>query len=466
MYNNDRQDDEVVSIDAARPLSVDAAGPSSIDAARPQVLPAQKVRIGGIDYKLDTDHSTESKKSEEKMAVADSMRPTPDQDAPNHILNMLCDDVLRMIFEDPRHGMDQLIVIANVCTTFHRIAGDIFKARHKGQMYIYQDRDTSIWAVNELLRTFGSLISTISLNFCVPLTMVLATKYCNNIETMKCSSNSRSKLILSQCNFPKLVNLHLSNMDFDDLPSAEAFFKLNPQLEELALQNISMTFNIKYILRHLPNLIILSLELQEYDCNDVEYFKKLKHLKSLRFKSIRIEQLQRILNKLVAGRVQLERLELNGCTGNNNEMLNTLCRIKSINWLQIHSINDSSLIPIIRNLENLAEIHIKQAAVTIRGVRHALENANQLTKATFQTAPPDRIIDISDIDAIAEVRKNRSMDVKLQIRIYEHLTQVSIMNRVFILYLNFALNCQLNEIYEISNLHRTMLISHSNTAHG
>lgn len=383
--------------------------------------------IESIDHEYRSVHITKYKVWKEIIPVADSLLPSPDQQSRQHLLNILCDDVLRMIFEssinDHRFDLKQLVAIANVCTRFRRIAADIFTAKYKGNINFDHLSVNPAWVEFELLRAFGRLISEISFSGICTSTLDMVSKYCQNIKGIKCLIKDQGlfyrECILPQRLCPKLVNLHLSTMHFYDLRATETFFILNPQLEQLTLDNIGMPFDLDF-LRHLPNLKVLVLHSQ---CVRYQSFGQLRYLKSLHLRS---EDIQRILNELIAGNVQLERLDLSGEHDNSIEIVNLICQMKSINWLQVNSIDDRSLTRIIESLEHLSEIAIDLSTVTIKGIRHALEHSTHLTKARIHSIPIDDTIDGGDINAIDEMRRNRPIDLSINIEIYEHLIEVSI----------------------------------------
>lgn len=165
-----------------------------------------------------------------------------------------------------------------------------------------------------------------------------------------------------------------------------------------------------------------------YQVNGVFNFGQLKYLKSLRLEGYTFEDMQRILNELIAGNVQLERLELDYAHNNNAELLNTICQMKSIKSLAMKSINDSSLMLLTQNLVHLTEIYIS-GGVTFRGIRHALEQSTQLTIASITSISFDDTVNRNNLNAIDELRKNRSIYLRVRMMYEDDLSEVSMMNR-------------------------------------
>lgn len=130
-----------------------------------------------------------------------------------------------------------------------------------------------------------------------------------------------------------------------------------------------------------------------------------------------------ILKALIAGNVQLEQLVVNH---SNIDLVDSICQIKSLTFLKIHSIDDDSLSCLTENLENLTEIRTRWSNVTTKGIRLALQRSATLTNALFCFNSADKTISYSDINAIDEARTSRSIHLKIIILDDGHIRKVSI----------------------------------------
>lgn len=400
------------------------------DAPIKQAIPASTICIEGIDYEFNLLNSSHRHRHMGKnIPVPLSLLPAANQQSSHHILNILYDDVLRMIFEDPRYDLRQLVAIANVCTQFQRIAGDIFTARYKG---ITVHREMNCPPIADFLHAFGTLVSTIDLTAtCAPITLRLVLNHCEDVEEIACTFNN-GNCNLPQLRCPRLTRLSLS--DTYDMQTTVPFFALNPQLEQFTLDQVNISFGFEEIFRHLPNLTAVCLTSVDATWNDVKSFGQLKYLKSLRLENVPVEAIQRILNVLLAGEVHLERLDLDVESNNNIDLVRSICQLKSIKQLRINLIDDSSLMYLCRNLKHLCEITVMWGDVTIQGLRNALNQSKQLKKAWFHTMPSDDTINADDIDAIEMMRAKRTIDLAVCMLGDRYIRQVSIVclvNKIF-----------------------------------
>lgn len=180
--------------------------------------------------------------------------------------------------------------------------------------------------------------------------------------------------------------------------------------------------------QHILNVLVtgdVQLEKLVLDTNPlwsakIQGFGRLKSLKSLLL-NVGIEDAQHILHELVAGQVQLECLEF-GSPRCSDNMIEFICKIKTLNCLQISSINDCRSARLIQHLDNLTKITLCWGRVSTNGIRHALEQWKQLTKVTIRTHPSDNTIQRNDLEAIDELRNNRAIDVKIGIVILAQLS--------------------------------------------
>lgn len=228
------------------------------------VLPEEKVSIECIDYEFYIMY-LEREETNEITAVADSLLPAPKPQSPDNILNILCDDVLRLIFVDPRFDVMQLMEIANVCMRFQSIAGEIFTSKYTGKIdlcdVVGRHVLSPIWMVAEFIHAFGPLIATFNLGAtCPSIALQLVANGCPEIEEIICRRYGRyAECVLPAIYWPKLAKLQLYDMAFDDVTAIQAFFAMNAQLEQLILDDVVASFHLMRICRLLPNLGHLTL---------------------------------------------------------------------------------------------------------------------------------------------------------------------------------------------------------------
>lgn len=308
-----------------------------------QVFPDKTVSIDGIVHKFDIIDTYVLTK--ENIRVADSLVPAPDQHAPNNIANILCDDVLRIIFEDPRFDLEQLVEIGNVCERFRSVAGDVFQSKYKGAIDYFGNMKYSapLWLVHSCLCAFGSRTSSIDLYITWPIIFLWKwlERHSKEIQEIQVSSLLfEQHCELPATEFPNLVNLQLKSMSFRHSKSIEPFFEKNPQLKQLHMTSVVMDCSVEDILRHLPNLQKLNLDGFQCAGNNMEYFAHLQSLKELLL-SQDFDGARGILDALNAGNVQLEHLQFFRSDNITNDRINItslyskLYRMKSLKRLWI-----------------------------------------------------------------------------------------------------------------------------------
>lgn len=304
--------------------------------------------------------------------IAAELLSAPDQDSPEHILNKLPDELLRTIFETLT--LMDLVEIANVCSRFNAIARLIFQTKYAQQLnnktilYSYP-----IWRVENLFRTFGSLITS----FAERLNNIecgMAMKYCSRIKELQCTVFEQATLDKLRTLFTRLdvfymefeteCNLHFEDWfngdmqlkkltllpynDYDDenvsvtLPNqnipqliclkvyrmalhmAESFFRANSQIQVLNLTHLStIDLTLNALMDSLPNLTKLGICESLADCLDnsdtpVHYKCNVQHT---HFRTLKIKfpedswtdgscKYMRIMQQFVQHKVPLENIIL------------------------------------------------------------------------------------------------------------------------------------------------------------
>ena len=106
--------------------------------------------------------------------------------------------------------------------------------------------------------------------------------------------------------------------------------------------------------------------------------------KKLYLNAFSTEQMERILNALREGNVQLERLRMRGfkCFEDFYGLVDELCEHKTVESVQINEINDDYLMRITQSLKHLNEFETSSTKVSMIGVRKALTEAIHMKKAT------------------------------------------------------------------------------------
>lgn len=191
-----------------------------------------------------------------------------------------------------------------------------------------------------------------------------------------------------------------------------------------------LSFGIEKILNHLPSLRVLSLStsMQNDQWKDVTSFGRLKCLKKLYLNAFSTEQMERILNALREGNVQLERLRMRGfkCFEDFYGLVDELCEHKTVESVQINEINDDYLMRITQSLKHLNEFETSSTKVSMIGVRKALTEAIHMKKAMFSIGLTGNWdVDIDDLHAIQELQKTRGIDLKVIVNDTRDLSEVN-----------------------------------------
>lgn len=138
---------------------------------------------------------------------------------------------------------------------------------------------------------------------------------------------------------------------------------------------------------------------------------RLHKLKSLVLTKLHFRNTARILDVLAQSEVRLERLELID-EKPNDQFVKLISEMKFIKYLRIDTIDDASLMGIISKMEQLAEITTHSKQISFKGIRLALNKSKNLTKVRLhEITPRVEFIERTDLDAIDELRKARSIDL-------------------------------------------------------
>lgn len=361
----------------------------------------------------------------------------PVSNSPHNILNILDNDCLRTIFKDPCLNLWDFVEIADASLRFTGLAEAIFPIKFKkpnDQLERYAC-GKELPQVDSFFRHFGAHLHTIDLqkfpfediiagllqnhcgnlkelrmNYLEPQTMIQIRQLLGQLQklTIFCKDQDLSNLFpanslleqlelfssidqlsLPQMHFPHLVDCRVNEVFFDNLLMAEPFFALNTQIRQLHIQQCLIEFGIEYILQYLPQLEQLILNDNDHPDTDqsefIDIFGQLKCLQTLciRNESIPIDA---ILHQIVMKQISLKCLILKDIE-NGHHLIDTICRIKSIRFLDIGGyqceINDNHLLHLAKQLTQLEEIKIISNQITLIGIQQMLTVAKAIRIAAF-----------------------------------------------------------------------------------
>lgn len=392
-----------------------------------EVIGQQKITINDTEYPLQILSTNPAAVSDvnrfiqlKPIPMANTLQPPPAHDSPLNICNILCDDILRIIFQDRQFNDTQLVEIGNVCRRFNGVAKDVFKKKYKGRVEHINGTTANqpVWLMNDLLRTFGASISYVDSRLFAGYQGIgfgLVTKYCMDIVKLECYP--RTIIRLPGYKLPKLLELNLSNMYFTDPPSTSTFFQLNSQIEVLMLDDVTLPDGFGSLLKHLPNLrhLTLARNAARNHWRNFACFEQLRQLESLELRSLMLSDAVNILLAVRFARIPLKKLSLKGGYTDYNQIIDRLCGFTSIDELDVDTISDNSLMYIVRNMKELKQIICKSSNITIAGVRSALEQSSNLQKVRLNLARVNVQNVDNDIHAIDRLRTSRSIELKMNL---------------------------------------------------
>lgn len=356
-------------------------------------------------------------------AIVNPLFPPPSRQSQHHFQNILCDHLLIPILE--QQSLLDLFAIANVCTGFNALADNVFKRKTNGilSMRDVYPNGRGIWVIDEFLQRFGKLITEVHSNRLLmsSLPIQLTFKYCPNIIRISCTQQT---IVLPNQHYPQLKELVLDKCKLRHLPSTEAFFMANSQLEVLSLSSLDNSDNNRmgrYRRERLPN----------WDADKT--FVHLKQLRELRLQLYEVHEIEEIFSALVSGNVQLNRLEMSIVSGNIWDLIRSTCHFKSLKILHTsttQTVEDNCLMQISRELNHLTEIQFEQCRINFGTIRYVIEALKQLKNVRIQMRLSNEIR-IDDIKTIDEMRKSRAMEINVSVIVRE-ITEVCCVHIVLI----------------------------------
>lgn len=379
----------------------------------------------------------------------------PAHQSPQNILNALDDDCLRSIFRQLDH-FDQCAIL-DVCQRFR----DVLMGFKPKVIEITNDNCWPLWKLERFVRTFGPSIETarITTDQCPDILMVFLTQYCPNLVELEGMTRFKNTMNEMAPLFPRLRRIDLNhkgtathvfqpNTQFEsirvrrmiDLPplhfpalrefkanigrrneySTEQFFALNRQVKKLAI-GLSLDFPMSRILVNLPDLVEFHASSVTLNADVIRSLCQLRHLHTLRFDVIRGE-ITPMLREFVYNDMQLKHLKLIRSWNGAFEFDATgyLVQMKSLESIQIHGVGDDEVHRIVNGCINLKEFVIMAHYITPQGILDAMRCEHRVEKATFNIflRPEVMLLLIAQsdqIDAIAELRASRSIDVQVKL---------------------------------------------------
>lgn len=409
-------------------------------------------------------------------ANADYNVDVPDSESPQNILNTLNDDCLHEILAKLK--WQDLYATADVC---HRIRDIAQQVTTKRTLKIMTKVCKPLWRVERYLRMFGASIRTvhIAVNFDVTnIMLLLLSKYCANVDEITLSyydgriTNETQSFIQRQRKISilqyarsldgilrsdsSLESLNLAHaIDSNILPPMHLprlvefrvrefeqigqFLALNQQIEKLTLDDVRFYDGS---LRHLPNLqeLILNTDAKS-EMASASDFGRFSHLHTFEMNTCWWSQICMILRAFIDGGVLLKRLTL---LNSIEYPIDLICKMKSIEYLRMEPVYDEDLVRLTTNCINLNEIDFFDSSeLTFDGIIDALTRLPRhscLRKAKLKinmdeielrNGPAEITIFEDKIDAIAELRTNRRVDVKLHmfVTIYSYAEDIQVSRR-------------------------------------
>lgn len=382
-------------------------------------------------------------------------------EASDDIINTLNDDCLREIFG----YLDRfdLCSTGHVCKRFREISTAVAESVHFNSIEHTDENANPLWKWEKYFRMFGTTIRAV--DTCSAklsdIFMVFLSKYCDNIialdgriwdkrtmvdlaplfkslhklrlhllyddgslhHVFQPNSNLESLDIyargfkLSPVHLPKLKVLRLRSLIRQHNQStAIQFFKLNRQIEKLTLSS-KPKINIADLLEHLLDLQELEIESMTLFCKNFSIFGSFHRLHTLNLKGILNDAIEMILQPIIHNGIQVKRLTL----GNKRHPIEGICKMSSIEYLEIGGVNDAHLARIGANVPNWKEIDLYASNITAKGMLDLVKKSTNLAKASFEM---EWLKDfgqytIDRFDAIASFCTNNNIDINLKLNIKE-----------------------------------------------
>lgn len=381
---------------------------------------------------------------------------------PSNMLVALNDDCLDAVFS--KLEWCDLIRLMNVCHRFKDIAERVASRKH----VITNDYYAPLWQQEHYLRKFGASIRTIHAMDNHPHQMILLfliAKYCPNVDELEIASiNSeirqplhnlfkrvRKLCITEAVENGRLINkmasldgilyhdsqleslhigspakfdaFHLPNLVEVELTSPgylAPFLSANPQIEKLSLIDTCFYESIDGYLGHLPHLQELTLKFAGMpDMEEVPSFGGLGRLHTFRLMEGRRDIIVMILNALIESGIQLKRLALFDTW--NRYPIDIICRMTSVEYLEIDYITDIDIMELATNGVNIKEVDVPSYLTlpSVIDVLKSLPGRSALEKIGFKAdsskinKTSDVVVLKNELKAIDGLRSDVGIDVQV-----------------------------------------------------
>lgn len=403
-----------------------------------------------------------------------------------NILDMLSDNCLLHIFEQPIVTLKDLCRLAKTCKRFGVIARTAYnRKRCRLGDYAGDFSIEPLWLIDSFIRNFATEHENIDMTLFGNNQDIVAgmiNEYCEKVSELRvkavepshidalrplmtkvrrldliCATSveftpdslfgaetdiplevlkiqHKRPIVLPRRKLAKLTTLHLKSIYMHDECIVETFFKLNPQITKLYLEDVHCYFQLDNIIRHyLSNLEEFAFvgEGTPLPCRDMSAFSSLKSLRKL-FLWVDVRQATLALEALHKGGAQLEcvTLELEKCGAYevNGNLVHFLSKLKTLTHVEIsnnyimsvgneasYSMVDDDLLQLVWSLSNLKELRIESHALTIGCIETAMPLAKQLASAKFTLSDASFDgIDSPDFTALAEYASRDRIRIELE----------------------------------------------------
>lgn len=224
--------------------------------------------------------------------------------------------------------------------------------------------------------------------------------------------------------FPHLIDVHIDHSKTSLQSAIERFFTLNSHIQKLTIDD-QYPFGIEHIIKHLPALCELTLvepHKNQMQWNDFTCLYKCNELRTIRIRGTRNStQCEPIVKPLLEGlfyhhKYVVECLEFEGRI--DLREINLICNLETIERLRIDHLNGEQLEMVTERLKNMTEIQVDQAKFEFHHIRSALNEWNELKKATFLLN--DGVFGVLPaingkiFDDIGTMARNRSIDLTVE----------------------------------------------------
>lgn len=359
----------------------------------------------------------------ENLSIDSSVPPSAD--SPSQILNALNDDCIQEIL---RHltNIQDFLSASEVCTRFQENAKSCFAQRHKDICIseINLMNSIPVERVESFLNNFGHLIKSIQWNKTDRTydinTMKLIAKFTGQtlseltirdhnidmgnekhfeaLQKLEIESGAVSNFRLAQR--LTILKLHLVKvMDFDsfvqDVPHIVEielsfvkgfndrmlidFFKRNPQLQSLKLENCNRVSSevLRLIHNRLPKIERLEIGFlfslaKTADMLDIG---RLRGLQRLSLKNTRFE-VKTVIASLVKNETPIEDLYIDGYIGDFTECI---LKFKRLKYLHVNGVSETFFVTLVKELPVLERLRVVCSEITPVTIAKVLKNGKHLS---------------------------------------------------------------------------------------